>query len=84
MNSIDITINKDFFQTKGKILKKLGNKLFLVKCENGKEITADIGARFRNVNREKKKSRIIEGDKVVIEITVNDLEKGQIVGFSKS
>lgn len=71
---------ESFFQEKGKVIKKLRNKFFCVEFENGKEVIADIGARFRGPEN-KKRSKIVEGDKVIVEITLKDPEKGQIIGF---
>ena len=72
--------NKDFFQTKGKVIRLLRNGFFLVECDNGRTIMADIASRFRTF-RKRRKAKIVEGDRVVVEITLRDLEKGQIVGF---
>jgi translation initiation factor IF-1 len=76
-----MSIKENFFKTKGVITKKLKNANFLVKCENEKVVTANIGSRFRN-NYGGRRAKVIEGDKVIVEITLSDLEKGQIVGFS--
>lgn len=72
--------NKDFFQTKGKVTRLLRNGFFLVECDNGKTVMADIASRFRTL-RKRRKAKIVENDKVVVEISLRDSEKGQIVGF---
>jgi len=80
-----MTTNKDlFFQVRGTIKRRLSNSLFRVECDNGKIITADIATRSFNVQGRKiRMAELVEGRKVVVEITLKDLEKGQIVSLIK-
>ncbi len=72
--------NEKFFQTRGVVIKKTRNNLFSVKCDNGRIITADIAARFRTASG-RRRARITANDRVLIEIPLIDLEKGQIVSL---
>jgi translation initiation factor IF-1 len=72
--------NEKFLQTRGVVIKRVRNNVFLVKCDNGKIITTDIAARFRTASG-KRKARITANDRVLIEIPLIDLEKGQIVSL---
>ena len=72
--------NKDFFSTRGEVIEWINKKKFRVKCDNGIIIDADMPARFRTKGGRRRAS-IVVGDKVVVEITLRDLEKGQIVSL---
>ena len=72
--------NKDFFPVRGKVIELINKKRFRVECGGGRIITADVAARFRN-ERGRRRARIVVGDKVVVEIILGDLEKGQIVSL---
>ena len=74
--------NKDFFSTQGEVIEWINKKKFRVKCDNGKIITADVATRFRN-EYGRRRAKIVVGERVVVEITLGDLEKGQIVSFEK-
>ncbi|WNE41097.1 MAG: Translation initiation factor IF-1 [Mycoplasmataceae bacterium] len=73
-------INKDFFSTQGKVIESINRRQFRIECDNGKIIIADVAARFRN-ERGGKRAKIVFGDRVVVEITLRDPEKGQIVSM---
>jgi translation initiation factor IF-1 len=72
--------NKDFLATRGKVIRLLRNNTFNIECNNGKIVTANIAARFRTAAG-KRRAKIVVGDKVIVEISLRDLEKGQIVSF---
>jgi translation initiation factor IF-1 len=75
--------NKDdfFFKIEGKVIKKEKGRKFLISCDNGNEIIAEVCARFRAEGR--RKIKIVTGERVVIEVPVADINKGQIVGIAK-
>ena len=72
--------NKDFFSTQGEVVEWISKKKFRVKCDNGKIIGADVPARFRT-KEGRRRAAIVVGDRVVVEITLKDPEKGQIVSL---
>ena len=73
---------QDFFPTRGKVIELQRNKTFLVECDNGKVIIATIAARFRTSSG-RRRSKITQGDKVIVEIPLRDPEKGEIISFSE-
>ncbi len=62
----------------GEVIEALPNTMFKVKLENGHIITAHISGRMR-----KNYIRIINGDKVTVEMTPYDLTKGRIIYRNK-
>jgi translation initiation factor IF-1 len=58
----------------GTIIDTLPNTTFRVELENGHVVTAHISGRMR-----KNYIRILNGDKVRVELTPYDLSKGRIV-----
>jgi translation initiation factor IF-1 len=74
---------QDFFPTHGEVIELQRNKIFLIKCDNGRVITATIAARFRTSSGKKGGKKIMQGDKVIVEIPLRDPEKGEIVSFSE-
>lgn len=68
----------DIFETEGEVLELLPNTKFRVKLPNGHVILAHISGRMR-MNFIK----ILPGDKVVVEISKYDLDKGRIIYRSK-
>ena len=64
---------KDVIEIEGTILESLPNAMFRVKLENGHEILAHISGKIR-----KNFIRILPGDKVKVEMTPYDLDKGRI------
>lgn len=75
---------KKHIQTNGTVIAVLGNSTFRVKCENGKIIIANIAAEFRNKRGKKtfNKTRITEGNMVIIRLPLNDLSLGSIISFA--
>lgn len=69
---------EDIFETEGEVLELLPNTKFKVKLPNGHVILAHISGRMR-MNFIK----ILPGDKVVVEISKYDLDKGRIIFRSK-
>jgi len=65
---------EEALQMDGTVLETLPNTMFRVELENGHVVTAHISGRMR-----KHYIRIMTGDKVTIEMTPYDLEKGRIV-----
>ena len=74
--------NKEFFAVRGKVIELINRKQFRVECDNGKIINADVATRFRN-EQGRRRAKIVVGERVVVEITLGDLAKGQIVSFEK-
>ena len=72
--------NKEFFSTRGEIIEWINKKKFRVRCDNGKVIEADVPARFRT-KEGRRRTMMVVGDKVVVEIPLGDLGKGQIVSL---
>ncbi|WNE41750.1 MAG: Translation initiation factor IF-1 [Mycoplasmataceae bacterium] len=68
---------KDFIKAEGKIIGILTNGLFKVEIsENKQVIIANMAGRLR---KGKRIIRIVEGDRVSLEISPYDLGKGRIV-----
>ena len=65
---------KDVIEVKGTVTSVLPNAMFKVQTENGNEILAHISGKVR-----KNFIRIMIGDKVKLEMSPYDLEKGRIV-----
>ena len=68
----------EHFTMEGVIEETLPNTMFRVKLENDHIITGHISGRMR-----KHYIRILEGDKVTVEMTPYDLTKGRIVYRAK-
>jgi len=65
--------NKGFIETQGVVLELLPSTTFKVKLDNGHEILAHLSGKMRM-----NKIKIIPGDKVRIEMSPYDLNKGRI------
>ena len=63
----------------GVVLETLPNTMFRVELENGHIITAHISGKMR-----KNYIRILTGDKVTVEMTPYDLNKGRITYREKN
>ena len=63
----------DLLDFEGEIIETLPNTMFRVRLENGHEIIAHISGKMR-----KHYIRILTGDKVKVEMTPYDLDKGRI------
>ena len=60
-------------EVEGSIIDVLPNQMFKVELENGHVVTCYTGGKMRQF-----KIRLVAGDKVRIEMTPYDLEKGRI------
>ena len=69
---------KDTIEMQGIVMEVLPNTVFRVKLENDHVITAHISGRMR-----KNYIRILNGDKVTVEMSPYDLSKGRITFRSK-
>ena len=68
----------DVIEVEGKVLEKLPNAMFKVELENGHVVLAHISGKLRM-----KFIRILPGDKVTIELSPYDLDKGRIIWRDK-
>jgi len=68
----------DVIEVEGKVVEKLPNAMFQVELENGHQILAHISGKLR-MNF----IRILQGDKVTIEMSPYDLTKGRIIWRDK-
>lgn len=66
--------SKDVLVKDGEIVEALPNAMFRVKLDNGKIILAHLAGKMR-LNY----IRILPGDKVRLEISLYDLERGRII-----
>ena len=64
---------KEVIEIKGTISEALPNAMFRVQLDNGHNILGLISGKIR-----KNFIRILPGDKVIVEMTPYDLEKGRI------
>jgi translation initiation factor IF-1 len=75
--------DKDFLLTRGKVIKLLRGNTYRIECDNGQVInSATVAARFRTPTGGRR-AKLVIGDRVMIEISLGDLEKGQIVSLTK-
>ncbi|UCH25277.1 MAG: translation initiation factor IF-1 [Trueperaceae bacterium] len=65
---------QDTIRTEGVVLEARPNTTFLVQLDAGPEILAHVGGKMR-----RHYIRILPGDRVVVEISTYDPEKGRIV-----
>ncbi len=65
---------QDTIRTEGVVLEARPNTTFLVQLDAGPEILAHVGGKMR-----RHYIRILPGDRVVLEISTYDPEKGRIV-----
>ena len=66
--------SKAVIKLEGTVVEALPNTMFRVELENGHIILAVVAGRMR-----KHYIKILPGDKVVVELSPYDLEKGRIV-----
>ena len=64
---------KEVIKLEGKIVEALPNTQFKVELRNGHTITAHISGKMR-----KNYIRLVQGDRVEVELTPYDLTKGRI------
>lgn len=65
---------EDHIEMEGSVVETLPNTMFRVELENGHVVTAHISGKMR-----KNYIRILTGDKVTVQLTPYDLNKGRIV-----
>jgi len=65
--------NKELLEFEGNIIEVLPNQTFRVELPNGHNVTCYTGGKMRQ-NR----IRLVQGDRVKIEMTPYDLSKGRI------
>ena len=68
----------DVIEIEGTVVEKLPNAMFQVELENGHQVLAHISGKLR-MNF----IRILPGDKVTIELSPYDLDKGRIIWRDK-
>ena len=66
--------DKDLFELEGNIVDVLPNQMFKVKLDNEHIITCYTGGKMR-----KFRIRMVLSDRVLVEMTPYDLEKGRII-----
>ncbi|BGI51443.1 translation initiation factor IF-1 [Buchnera aphidicola (Ceratovacuna keduensis)] len=71
-------IKEKQIEIQGTVIETLPNTMFRVELENGHKIIAHISGKMR-----KNYIRILTGDKVTIEMTPYDTEKGRIIFRSR-
>ncbi|MHC4075204.1 MAG: translation initiation factor IF-1 [Planctomycetota bacterium] len=67
-------VKRDAIRLEAKVLEALPNAMFKVELENGHEILAHVSGKMRMHF-----IRILPGDKVTVEMSPYDLNKGRIV-----
>ena len=65
---------QDVLQFKGKVVEILKNAQFRVLLENGLTVTALTAGKLR-----KNRIRVLQGDRVKLEVSPYDLSKGRII-----
>ena len=65
---------QETLEFKGKVTELLPNAMFRVELTNGHMITAHTAGKLR-----KNRIRVLQGDKVTVEMTPYDLTKGRII-----
>lgn len=69
----NISASKDIIELEGKVVESLPNAVFRVQLDSGQVVMGHLAGKMR-VN----KIRVLPGDRVVIEMTPYDLQKGRI------
>ena len=67
-------MKKDTITVEGEVVETLPNTLFKVKLDTGPEILAHLSGRLRIHY-----IKIVEGDRVIVEMSPYDLSKGRII-----
>ena len=65
--------DSDIIEFEGEIIDVLPNQMFKVELENGHVLTAYTGGKMRQF-----RIRMVHGDRVKVEVSPYDLEKGRI------
>ena len=64
---------KDAIEVTGEVVEAMPNAIFMVRLDNGHEVQAHISGKLRMNS-----IRILEGDKVTVELSPYDLSQGRI------
>lgn len=64
----------DIIEVDGVITELLPNQFFRIELDNGHSVTAYTGGRMK-----KFKIRLVEGDRVKLEMSIYDVTKGRII-----
>lgn len=67
-------MSKELIEYEGSIVETLPNQMFRVELDNGHQITCYTGGKMRQ-----HKIRLVQGDRVKVEMTPYDLSKGRIM-----
>ena len=67
-------VDKDLMEFEGQITEVLPNQMFKVTLDNNHELIAYTGGKMRQF-----KIRMVQGDRVTVEMTPYDLTKGRII-----
>lgn len=67
-------MKKDLIQMEGEVIEALPNLMFRVKLESGQMVLAHLSGRMRLHF-----IKILEGDRVLVEISPYDLSRGRII-----
>lgn len=73
-----MTPKEEAIVAEGEIIETLPNAMFRVKLENGHVVLAHVSGKMRMYY-----IRIVPGDKVTVEMSPYDLEKGRIIKREK-
>lgn len=65
--------NSDLFEVEGEIVEVLPNQMFKIQLDNDHIVTAYTGGKMRQF-----RIRLVQGDRVRVEMTPYDLSKGRI------
>jgi translation initiation factor IF-1 len=65
--------DKDIIEFEGEVIEALPNALFKIKLDSGQEIMGHLSGKMRMHY-----IRLVEGDRVLVEMTPYDLSKGRI------
>lgn len=65
---------KKVLRKKGRVIKSFPNTLFSVKLDDGQEIIAHLSGKMRMY-----RIKVLPGDRVTVELSPYDKEKGRIV-----
>jgi len=66
--------NKQTIELEGKVIESLPNAVFRVELESGQVVLGHLAGKMRM-----NKIRVLPGDKVLLEMTPYDLQKGRII-----
>jgi translation initiation factor IF-1 len=67
-------MSKELLEYEGRIIDVLPNQMFRVELDNGHQITCYTGGKMRQ-----HRIRLVQGDRVKVEMTPYDLSKGRIM-----